>query len=109
MSQHQQEMEGMFRSTVLLRYAEVEATASAISRTPPLPNPAVTLFRDPEVGVPREFFALQDELRVRAGELVKAAHDHDNSAMAKGYGRMTETCVSCHALLIDAVHERSKR
>ena len=47
--------------------------------------------------LPATFFDLQDELRAQARTLGDAAEEQNPFHVANAYGRLSETCVRCHA------------
>ena len=48
--------------------------------------------------LPEAFFEHDDDLRRTARELAEAADKADALAVADAYGRLSKTCVSCHAV-----------
>jgi len=52
--------------------------------------------------LPARFFELQDELRERALAVADAADAKDSGRVVRAFGKLTETCVSCHAVYLDA-------
>ncbi len=104
MDEHRTSMDEVLRSALMLNFGQAEQAALRIARTSPLPASAYQI--DPtEPHLPAEFFAAQNELRVRANELARAAGQKDRRAMTRAFGRVTEACMQCHSLFVDPTKE----
>ena len=86
----------MFAVT-LLQYDAANASAQRISSEPRLVRPVAGGEDDLNALLPERFFVLQDEARSRAQAVATAAEKKDDKALADSYGRLVETCVSCHS------------
>ena len=73
------------------------SVASRIASEPRLVRPIVGGEYDLNAALPETFFVLQDEARLRAQALGEASRAQDDVALAKAFGRLTETCVACHS------------
>jgi len=98
MERHGKDAKDLLFSVTLLQYDLARAAAQSISSEPRLvrPSPGAS---DAELNslLPERFFVLQDEARTRAQAVAIAAEKRDNKALAENYGKLMETCVSCHA------------
>lgn len=100
MRDHRAGMSGLTWAVLLLDRAAVHELADDIASSPRLAR------TDPAAGdlnslLPPRFFDLQEDLRTRAQELARAAKSGDDAALAKAYGRLSETCVACHSVYLD--------
>jgi len=87
-------------SVVLLDYADAWKAAQGISEQATLARPRPSEADTLNAALPPLFFDLQDELRVHADELQKAAEQRDPKKLGAAYGRLTSTCVACHAVYL---------
>lgn len=101
MQKHRERMESLLWASLMLEHQAVQELAEAIAQTPPLPAAPTTASqrrqRNPQVD---RFFVLQEELRQRARELARHARAGDAEAVAVAHGKLTTTCVRCHALYL---------
>jgi cytochrome c556 len=95
MARHSKEMTELVWAVVFLDYAGVTRQAQKIADEPRLARPVTGDATELNAIIPERFFALQEQLRVRAGRLADAARSHDDG-MAAEYGKLAETCVACH-------------
>lgn len=98
MQRHGADMTVLLNQVLLLRYAEVVVSAEHIATTPPLQKPGPGDMNDVEAHLPERFFLLQDQLGVEARNVTEAARARDDARLAAAFGRLTESCVSCHAV-----------
>ena len=98
MERHGKDAKDLMFGVTLLQYELARTAAQSISAEPRLVRPTAES-SDAELNklLPERFFVLQDEARVRAQAVAAAATKRDNQALAQSYGRLMETCVSCHA------------
>ncbi|MBZ4415367.1 cytochrome c [Myxococcus sp. RHSTA-1-4] len=75
-----------------------EALAARIVNEPRIARPVPGGEDELNALLPERFFALQDEARNRAQAVQEAAQKRDDAALAESFGRLTETCVSCHSV-----------
>lgn len=102
MAEHKRSMSQLLSAALVLDHERTEAIATELANTPAIPRqvdgtlgPVDQLIRD-------RFASYQEQMRDRAAELAAAAREHDNSRVARAYGRLTEVCVSCHATYLEA-------
>lgn len=88
-------------SVVLLEYGDVWDAAQGIVEQPGIARPRMGAEDAINAELPSLFFDLQDQLRVRAKDLQKAAKRKESTELSSAYGRLTETCVSCHAVYLN--------
>jgi hypothetical protein len=97
MERHGQDAKDLMFGVTLLQYDMARTAAQRISAEPRLVRPVLGGEQDLNTLLPERFFVLQDEARLRAQAIATAAEKRDNKALAESYGRLMETCVSCHA------------
>ena len=97
MERHGQDARDLMFAVTLLQYDAAKASAQRISSEPRLVRPITGGDDDLNALLPERFFVLQDEARNRAQAVATAAEKKDDKALADSYGRLVETCVSCHA------------
>jgi hypothetical protein len=100
MADHKESMNALLDSALMLDYEDAEKAAQKIALAPPFP---VKDYRvDPsEPRLPGEFSALQAELRNRARELAQAAAAHNPKRLTRAFGKVAESCISCHTLFAE--------
>ena len=97
MERHGQDARELMFAVTLLQYDVAKAAAQRISSEPRLVRPIAGGEDDLNALLPERFFVLQDESRNRAQAVATAAEKKDDKALADSYGRLVETCVSCHS------------
>jgi hypothetical protein len=98
MGRHGAQMKELVSRVVLLDDDGVARAAGAMFDEPALARP---LAGDELNGLlPERFFALQDELRDRARQLVIASGRHDRAAVAAQFAALSKSCVDCHQLYL---------
>jgi hypothetical protein len=97
MERHGQDARDLMFAVTLLQYDAAKASAQRISSEPRLVRPIAGGEDDLNALLPERFFVLQDEARSRAQAVATAAEKKDDKALADSYGRLVETCVSCHS------------
>jgi hypothetical protein len=98
MLNHANDMSDLMWATLFLDDQSVQDIADHIRTTPRFARPLTNDATELNVLLPAEFFALQDELSVRASELAESARRRDADAMAASYGAVMQTCVRCHSV-----------
>jgi len=101
MERHGQDARDLMFGVTLLQYDAAKAAAQRISSEPRLVRPIVGGEDDLNALLPERFFVLQDESRNRAQAVATAAEKKDDKALADSYGRLVETCVSCHSAYLN--------
>lgn len=97
MERHGQDARDLMFAVTLLQYGAAKDSAQRISSEPRLVRPIAGGEDDLNALLPERFFVLQDEARSRAQAVATAAEKKDDKALADSYGRLVETCVSCHS------------
>jgi hypothetical protein len=101
MERHGQDARDLMFGVTLLQYDVARAAAQRIAAEPRLVRPIAGGEDDLNTLLPERFFVLQDEARSRAQALVTAAEKKDDKALGESYGRLMETCVSCHSAYLN--------
>lgn len=101
MERHGQDARDLMLAVTLLQYDAAKAAAQRISSEPRLVRPIAGGEDDLNALLPERFFVLQDEARSRAQAVATAAEKKDDKALADTYGRLVETCVSCHSAYLN--------
>ncbi|HEX8705210.1 MAG TPA: hypothetical protein VF815_40640 [Myxococcaceae bacterium] len=97
MERHGEDAKDLMFGVTLLQYDMARAAAQRISAEPRLVRPIMGGDGDLNTLLPERFFVLQEEARLRAQAIATAAEKRDTKALAESYGKLMETCVSCHA------------
>jgi hypothetical protein len=102
MMAHGEEMDMLFWSVLLFDYESAQkiATGMAERRQRAAAEPGATETLDDFL--PEEFFRLQDNFESAALALADAAKNKNDKAMAQTYGELVTTCVTCHAVYMEA-------
>jgi hypothetical protein len=100
MQGHGADMTMLLWSLLFLDYEGTTELSRSIVEPPRLARPIDDSTLNAQI--PSEFFALQDQLIVRAEHLAElaAAPSRDVAAIARAYGQLTETCVRCHSTFL---------
>lgn len=102
MEQHAQDMTDLLWAVVFLENTEAAAIADGIAEQPRIARPTKQSARDDvNQTIPDRFFQLQDRLHDDARALSKAAKGGDDVAIAKAFGKLNESCVTCHSTYLD--------
>jgi cytochrome c556 len=97
MKTHGEQMQQLSVATVLLRYGEIQRLAGRVADQPALGRPEKAGAGDVNAEVPEQFFLMQDNLRRSAKALAAAAAKEDDAGIARGFGDVSTSCISCHA------------
>jgi mono/diheme cytochrome c family protein len=102
MKAHAKDLRELSMAVATLNFAEAKRFAQGIANQPRLdPN-------SPGAGVvPADYFALQENLKKLAGELVTIAEQADAEELVTGYAHLVQTCASCHHAF--AAHEATAK
>jgi hypothetical protein len=98
MQRHATQADGLLRATLLLDRCTVQRLAQEIAEEPRLSRPSAAAPELLNTQLPSRFFDLQDQLYDTAKSLANFAAAGDDDAMARTYGQLAGTCVSCHAV-----------
>ncbi|MBE2248727.1 MAG: cytochrome c [Myxococcus sp.] len=100
MERHGRDMLHLMSGVVLLRRDVVRTLAQELAKEPRITRPLPDSRDELNAALPERFFVLQDELRERAKGLDEAAKNGNDAALAESFGRLTQTCVSCHSAFL---------
>ncbi len=100
MHRHGEQMEKLLWAALSINRPMVKSLAQAIADEPRISKPSSNDLSTLNHVFPKQFFALQEELRSQAVLLVAAADKSDDTAMAEAYGKLAQTCVRCHSLYL---------
>lgn len=88
MAYHASDMNALVNNIMVLRYEQIRISADRIAS-------------DATFSLPRsndEFLRYQEDLRLEPKTLAKAADHQSAFEVADSYGRLSQTCVRCHAV-----------
>jgi hypothetical protein len=97
MEHHGADMMMLTASVLTLSYEDVTEIAWNVALEPKFSRPGPDSMDTLNASLPLRFFDLQDELADRARALAGAARARDHLKMVKAYGKLAETCVTCHS------------
>jgi hypothetical protein len=97
MPAHASDMGALMSAIMVLHYDEIDERARAIAADTRFARPMTGDASELNAALPDRFFLLQDELRTEAGILARAAAQASALDVADAYGRLSGTCVKCHA------------
>jgi hypothetical protein len=98
MGSHAQNMSNLVLAIMQLHYDDISAGAESLAADASLSRPLTGDATELNSLLPPAFFDKQDQLRAQARELGAAAQQRNALAVGKSYGRLSETCVGCHAV-----------
>jgi hypothetical protein len=101
MPSHARDMGDLMSAIMVLHYDEIHERAEVIAQDSRFARPLSGDAAELNSALPERFFLLQDELRTRAATLARAAGKASALDVADAYGRLSETCVRCHATYRD--------
>src|SRR5688572_3610556 len=96
MARHGEEMMYLTAMVLTVNYEGAAQIAEHIAEEPRIARPTPDEHGTISELLPTRFFELQDELKERAIAMAAAARSQRKEDMLQGFGRLTETCVSCH-------------
>ncbi len=101
MQSHGRDQSRLVIAVTLLERDVVKSIATDVANEPRLVRPTPEARDELNAALPERFFVLQDALRLRAKDLAAAAENKDDAALAKAFGQLVETCVSCHSAYLN--------
>jgi hypothetical protein len=107
MMRHGDQMSQLVIAVTLLQRERVRSIANDIAAEPRLVRPMPGEEDALNAALPNQLFVYQDELRLRTQALAAAAERPNDPALAQAFGRVTETCVSCHSSFLNPVQEQA--
>jgi hypothetical protein len=100
MMRHGDQMSQLVIAVTLLQRERVRAIAGDIASEPRLVRPMPGDEDALNAALPNQLFVYQDELRLRTKALAAAADRPNDPGLAQAFGKVTETCVSCHSAFL---------
>jgi cytochrome c556 len=97
MAAHAREMSELVSAIMVLQYEPIREHAEQIANDDSLARPITGDATELNAALPEAFFQRQDELKAQSRALAKAAAAMNAFEVATAYGRVSETCVRCHA------------
>ena len=97
MVSHSSDMNDLVSSIMLLDYPRIADRAEKIAADANLSRPISGDATELNALLPEKFFVYQDRVKFEARGLVEAAGAADPYQVASKYGRLSESCVGCHA------------
>jgi cytochrome c556 len=98
MGAHAQEMASLVSAIMTLHYDRIRSGAESVAADASLARPLTGDATELNSLLPAAFFDRQDDLRNEARQLAAAAQQLSALGVASAYGRLSETCVRCHAV-----------
>jgi len=98
MAYHASDMNALVGNIMVLRYEQIRIGADRIASDATLTGPLTSDATRPNSTSPDKFSLYQDSLRLEAKALARAADHQSAFEVADSYGRLSQTCVRCHAL-----------
>jgi hypothetical protein len=97
MVSHGSDMNDLVSAIMLLDYPRIADRAEKIAADANLGRPISGDATELNASLPEKFFVYQDRVKFEARGLVEAAGAADPYQVATKYGRLSESCVRCHA------------
>lgn len=97
MVDHARDMRALMSAIMVLDYPTIHGEAMAIADNANLSRPLSADATELNSLLPETFFVYQDQLRRDARTLAAAADQLNPFDTAASYGRLSESCVRCHA------------
>jgi cytochrome c556 len=97
MASHARDMGDLMSAIMILDYPRIQDRATAIADDASLARPLTQDATELNSFLPEAFFQYQDALRAEARALAGAAGRLSAFEVADHYGKLSETCVRCHA------------
>jgi hypothetical protein len=94
MGQHELQMRELMTRVVVMDDDGIARAAGAVFDEPSLARPITG--DELNSVLPERFFVLQDEMRMRARQLVIASGHHDRAAVTDQFAALTRVCLACH-------------
>jgi cytochrome c556 len=97
MVSHGSDMNDLVSAIMILDYPRIADRADKIAGDANLSRPITGDATELNASLPEKFFIYQDRVKFEARGLSEAAGAADPSQVAEKYGRLSESCVRCHA------------
>ncbi len=98
MQRHGDHAESLLWSALMLDHAAAREIATWVADDLAIARPMAGQEDALNTLLPEAYFEQQDALRAAAQELAAAAYAKDDQAVARAYGELTKTCITCHSL-----------
>jgi cytochrome c556 len=103
MASHAREMRTLMAAVMVLDYPKIAEGSERIASDANLSRPLTGDATELNSALPEKFFVHQDEVRAQARALANATQTLDPYRIAAAYGRLSEACVSCHAVYREGI------
>ena len=97
MASHARDMDRFVSAIMILDYSDIAARAKEIAEKANRSRPIYSDASELTSSLPPRFFVRQDDLKAAARALSAAANELNPYLVAEAYGKVSETCVRCHA------------
>ena len=97
MVSHANDMNELVSAIMILDYPLIASRAEKIAEDVSLSRPITGDATELNASLPEKFFVHQDRVKFEARALARAAGATDPYQVADRYGRLSESCVRCHA------------
>lgn len=97
MVSHAADMNDLVSAIMILDYPRIDDRAEKIAGDASLSRPLSGDATELNSSLPEQFFVYQDQVKAEARGLAEAARAQDPYQVAAKYGRLSESCVRCHA------------
>ena len=98
MASHANDMANLESAIMILDYPQIAERAGGIASDANLARPLTDDATELSSSIPPSFFDYQDDLRRWARALADAATEKSALRVGRAYGKVSETCVTCHAV-----------
>ena len=98
MASHANDMNNLMSAIMILDYPRISERAGGIASDANMARPVTQDATELGSSIPASFFDYQDELRGWARNLADAADQKSAVRVGRFYGKVSETCVKCHAV-----------
>ena len=98
MRRHGPDARELMLAVVTLRHEQAAQIAERIQSEPSLADPSRAGSDTLNAALPPKFFVLQKQLAVRSADVARAARKQDDAKITQAFGKLLETCVSCHSV-----------
>jgi hypothetical protein len=96
MQRHGETMETLLWGAIMIDYETTASFSRWLADEPHIARPGTAPASINEA-MPTRFFDLQDAMFDAADALTAAAQRHDDLAMGAAFGRLAQTCITCHS------------
>jgi cytochrome c556 len=97
MASHAQDMSELVSAILLFDCQRITERSDKIAADVNLSRPTTNDATELNASIPEKFFVRQDDLKAAAHVLAQSARTANPAKVAEAYGKVSETCVRCHA------------